>query len=276
MHQIFRSVIKPALLICLCYLIFMRIICPYAVIFAIGIIYWIPRILISYLNRVYPQILTHNPLSKNIALTFDDVPYNGTDNLEKICDILEKNNMRGTFFIMSDNVNDAVTKKLIDIVKRGHQLGNHGRKDIMHYLLDDIELFNEIVMCDDIIKCIYRQADIPLPKIMLYRPGCGLFNDQMIKIAEGLGYKLALGSVYPNDPLVRIPIINYYYLKWHIINGDIVILHDRDWTISPKFMQWKFSQSNVSPEYISMLEMLMYDLQSNNLKSVTVDNLFNL
>jgi hypothetical protein len=92
-----------------------------------------------------------------------------------------------------------------------------------------------------------------LPKKMFYRPGCGLFNQRMIEITESLNYNLALGTVYPNDPVVCSSIINYYYLICHIEKGDIVILHDRKWTAP-------------------MLQWLLPWMISKSLKSVILDD----
>ena len=72
-----------------------------------------------------------------------------------------------------------------------------------------------------------------------------------------MNYKLTLGSVYPNDPIVRSSFINYWYLRTHIQGGDIVILHDRKWTPN-------------------MLTMLLKYMKDNNLVSVTVDQLLHM
>lgn len=52
----------------------------------------------------------------------------------------------------------------------------------------------------------------------------------MLRIVEAAGYKLALGSVYPSDPIVFSNYLNYLYLIAHIEPGDVIILHDRRWT----------------------------------------------
>lgn len=71
-----------------------------------------------------------------------------------------------------------------------------------------------------------------LPKKMFYRPGCGLLNQRVIDLAKSYNYTVALGSVYPNDPVFRIPWINYHYVRAHLEPNDVVIMHDRKWTPS--------------------------------------------
>jgi len=232
--------------------------------------YWMPKSIILSLGKFYPMILTHTQKSiidsnknnkvKQIALTFDDVPYSKDGSFREIIKLLDKHNMKGTFFVISNNVNETSRKLLVDIVKNGHQLGNHGKKDIMHFKLNKENLTKEIMDCDKLIKSIYSEANVDQPKTMLYRPGCGFFNNMMLNLCEELNYILTLGSVYPYDPAIQFPIINYLYLKYHIssseIINDIVILHDRSWTPS-------------------MLDMFLDYMIQNNISSTTVQNLLN-
>ncbi len=224
--------------------------------------YWLPKcFFVKLLNHSYPDVVTHSNnniednVIKNVALTFDDVPYHGTTNLEKIVTILDKYNMKGTFFVISDYASDDNTKKmLISMVKNGHQLANHGKSNSMHLILPHNVLKDEISNCDHLIKEIYFSAKIDLPSKMFYRPGCGAFNQRVIDLAQSHNYKLALGSVYPNDPVIRSSWINYYYIISHIEENDVVIMHDRKWTPF-------------------MLEKLLEFMQKKSFKSVSMTDL---
>lgn len=219
-----------------------------------SIYYWLPKWLFLnlFLEKYYPQIITRNPnVTNKIALTFDDAPYGYH---QEIIKLLDKFNMKGTFFVISDSINDRNKQVLIDAIKNGHQLGNHGKTNSMHALKTQKSLENEIDICDMKIKEIYDEAQIKVPTMMVYRPGCGLFNKKMLNMINSKNYTLALGSVYPNDPMFRSSLINYFYLIKHIENGDVVILHDRKWTIP-------------------LLEMLLPWLQKKSLVSVTLEKL---
>lgn len=225
-------------------------------------VYWLPKcFFVKSLNHMYPSVLTHQKNNdddtntmKQIALTFDDVPYYGTKNLEKLVALLDKHNMKGTFFVISDYASDVDTKKiLVEIVKNGHQLANHGKTNSMHLMLSQKKLEEEIIHCDHLIKEIYFMANVELPR-MFYRPGCGAFNQRVIDLAESHNYTLALGSVYPNDPVMRFSWINYHYIVAHLEKNDVVIMHDREWT--PK-----------------MLEMLLEYMKKESFKSVTLSKL---
>jgi peptidoglycan/xylan/chitin deacetylase (PgdA/CDA1 family) len=205
------------------------------------IFYRIPKIIIKIFEYYYPNILFRNKKSNRIALTFDDVPYDKNTNMELIINKLNKYDMKGTFFIISDYVNEDNINVLIKAVKDGHQLGNHGKTNSMHALKTFPELQIEIQTCDRLIKSIYNIANVELPKTMVYRPGCGLFHSTMIDIVREKGYVLTLGSVYPHDPIVPFSFINYYNLISTIEQGDIVILHDRLWTneyLLDNLLQW--------------------------------------
>ena len=63
---------------------------------------------------------------KVISLTFD-INWAEKDNLESILKIMDKYNVKGTFFIMGGwvNYNEENVKKLIEINEGGHEIGNH-------------------------------------------------------------------------------------------------------------------------------------------------------
>jgi len=194
------------------------------------VFYWLPKcIFIKNLKKLFPHILFNNKNKNNqIALTFDDVPYDATTFL-KIVALLDQYNMKGTFFVISDYITDTNIQQLVNMVRNGHQLCNHGKTNSMHALKSETSLYEEINICNEKINQIYRLAGIVPPVKKFYRPGCGIVSPTINKMCNDK-YIITLGSVYPNDPIFCIPYWNYLYLKWHISSGDIVILHDREWT----------------------------------------------
>lgn len=225
----------------------------------IFIFYWIPKcVVIDLIELLYPKIFMRNLYSKYVALTFNNVPHESHESHEsheEIIKILDQNLMKGTFFIVSDNINEKNIKIFVDAVKNGHQLANHGKTNTVHYLKNKRDLAKEILDCDIKIREIYTLAGTSLPEYMFYRPGYGLFGPQMLEIVKNLGYKLAMGSVYPNDTIIINPTINYHYLINHIERGDIIIMHDRKWTskMLPDLLEW---------------------MKWNQIESITLDKLF--
>ncbi len=238
----------------LCLLGYFKVISVKYVLLTILFIYWIPKwFFIKLLNTTHPNIITHNKhIEKTVSLTFDDMPYGYHT---EIIELLNKYNMKGTFFVISSQITANNIDIFVNAVKLGHQLANHGKTNSMHALKDTTALQQEIDHCDKVIRQIYELAQIPPPINMYYRPGCGAFTNNMLKVVKERDYKLALGSVYPNDPMIPSGTLNYYYLINHIEHGDVVILHDRKWTIS-------------------LLKKLLPWMHNNNFTSVTLDGLF--
>ena len=206
-------VIEIAIILPLFILYMLNYIPGYIPALSVTLLYWIPKcIFINLIEYLYPEVKTRNVKGQKISLTFDDVPY-GSE--EEIVNILNKYNMKSTLFVISSEINSVSREVLIKAVKEGHELGNHGKTNSMHYLKSNSRLEEEIQHCDKTINEIYRLAGIKRPEKKYYRPGCGLFGKEMIKVATELGYELVLGSVYPNDPVVRSSTINYYYLIYN-------------------------------------------------------------
>jgi peptidoglycan/xylan/chitin deacetylase (PgdA/CDA1 family) len=239
----------------------------------ISIMYWLPKcIIVNTLEYFNPNILTRNKPKynqeiKRVALTFDDVPYGSS--FDEIVKVFDDHKMKASFFVISDYITNENEAKLIECINSGHQLCNHGKTNSMHALKSEFNLTNEIMICDAKIKELYDKSNNKFNKIddnndtgkykqhtytKIYRPGCGLFTSKMLTVLDKLNYKLALGSVYPNDPFIISSTINYYYLINHLEDGDIVILHDRKWTAP-------------------MLKWLLKWISENNFESVTLNEL---
>jgi peptidoglycan/xylan/chitin deacetylase (PgdA/CDA1 family) len=177
---------------------------------------------------LFPEILLRKQ-NKNIYLTFDDVPYN-KHTFTNILNELAKYNIRATFFVIGSYITPNNCDMLVNAVKQGHALGNHGFFDhniVTHALMSEDDLIKEINNTDYAIRSIYRKASINLPDQLYFRPGSMLLTRSILRIVKSLSYKIALGSVYPYDSYITNPIINFRYLINHIKGGDIVILHDR-------------------------------------------------
>lgn len=228
--------------------------------FTLITIYWMPKRILYQLKNLYPAVIFNNTdykniLSRSISLTFDDVPYDNSV-FNKIVDRLDQYDYKATFFVIGTNrsITSEQKKSLVKAIKNGHQIGNHGITNSQHIMKDNLTLGEEIIQCDYLIKKLYQMAGVSLPRNMVYRPGCGFFNQRMINLVTNLDYKVVLGSVYPHDPISRSVSLNSWFITKHISHGDIVILHDRDWTIK-------------------LLDKLLPELSRNKYQSITLDDL---
>lgn len=176
------------------------------------------------------NIVTDNK-QKKIVLTIDDVPHD-YNTFNKIINILKKHDVKCTFFVISSYVNNETKKLLIEAVKNGCHLGNHGAHDVMHAKLNNKQLNNEITECDMKLTQIYNEANVKLPKQKWFRPGCGFMNDTIYEYCKTNNYKIVLGSNYPSDPQIKLGMLNNMYVLKNLTDGDIVILHEREWTVN--------------------------------------------
>nr|POE56361.1 putative 30.6 kda protein in fuma 3'region [Quercus suber] len=194
------------------------------------ILYKPPGFVIKYLQRRSPEVLFHVAPPENrqlLALTIDDTPSEFTGN---ILELLKANDARATFFVIGGQVSGR-EDILADIVRNGHELGNHAMHDEPSLRKSTPDLAAEINQVDAMIEAAYKAAGTDR-RAHYFRPGSGVFSDRILKVAEQAGYRTVLGSVYPHDPF-----ISYFWINaWHILSmirpGSVVICHDRrSWTL---------------------------------------------
>jgi len=191
-----------------------------------GTAYWIPKWLLFVGDMLFPDVITRCS-NKDVALTIDDVPSATT---AELLQIIDQHAVPATLFVISGQVRETDKQLLINAVKSGHALGNHGHFDRMHARLSTEEFKKEVLACDKLINEIYNAAKI-IRSCKLFRPGCGVFTTNMLRILTNMGYTVVLGSVYPHDVAIRSNIINSWFIRRKLEPSHIIILHDRVWTL---------------------------------------------
>jgi hypothetical protein len=132
--------------------------------------------------------------------------------------------------------------------------GNYGKTNSIHAMKNMNDFNIEINDCHKKIKQIYLKANVKMPKQNFFKPGYKLFHQKMLNAIVEKEYVLTLGSVY-NLLMTPFGFVNYYYLVSHISSGDIVILHNKSWTIN-------------------MIDDLGKWLKQKNVISVKLDDMF--
>ncbi|MFL0247903.1 polysaccharide deacetylase family sporulation protein PdaB [Candidatus Clostridium stratigraminis] len=132
----------------------------------------------KFLYRELP-IYNVDTKDKKVALTFD-VSW-GDDNTPKLLDILDKYNIKATFFLVGAWIddNEALVK---DMVKRGHELGNHTNKHPDINKISKEKLIEEIMTCDAKILSVTGEGT------KLFRFPEGTYNDNAIKTVKATGH----------------------------------------------------------------------------------------
>lgn len=129
-------------------------------------------------NRNLP-IYCVDTKDKKIAMSFD-VSW-GNDNTEKILDILDKYNVKATFFLVGGWV-DENPDKVKEIFKRGHEIGNHSNKHPDMTKVSKERIIQEIDINDAKIRQLTGEGT------KLFRFPEGSFNDTSVQIASGTGH----------------------------------------------------------------------------------------
>ena len=152
-----------------------------------------------------------------IALTFDDGPsaqYTG-----EILDILQKYNVKATFFVIGNNAEQhpALLKR---VIAEGHEVGNHTYSHPHLQKMDAPTLADELCRAD---KAFRKLAGI---SPTLFRPPEGVMTPAVKTAAERGGYRLVLWTIDTRDwahnntdNIIRL-------VDEQATDGAIVLFHD--------------------------------------------------
>lgn len=116
---------------------------------------------------------------KQVAISFDAAW--GADDTDTLLDILERNNVKATFFLCGywvDKYPDEVKK----IYEAGHDIGNHSNTHPHSSQLSLEENKENIMACHDKIRSLLNYD------AFLYRPPFGEYNDTVLNAAKECGY----------------------------------------------------------------------------------------
>ena len=156
------------------------------------------------------------PEKKVIALTFDDGPW--PNSTAKVLDILKKNNIKGTFFVVGQNVKNYpdLTKR---VVTDGHVIANHTWHHWYHHMNAQAAAY-EVANTGDII---YKTTGV---KTSLFRPPGGNMRNGVAAYAKSNKYAIIMWSADSMDysrPAVPRLMNNIFR---EAKPGGIVLMHD--------------------------------------------------
>ena len=173
------------------------------------------RRVLDYVSR---HLVCNVPLQqRRIALTFDDGP--SPVQTPRLLRLLDEHRARATFFLIGRNV-ERWPHLAADIVRRGHEVGNHSHNHLLLPLLPRGTLLREMQRAGAVIHA----ATGVRPH--LFRPPMGWFNRRMLQTLAEHGYRPVLGDVYPQDTLRPGSAVIVDRILARVAPGSIVILHD--------------------------------------------------
>lgn len=178
-------------------------------------------------GQICPEaVYSLEPSEKVVALTIDDGPdeiRTGTANTTRqILQVLSKHQSHATFFLISSRITPESQPLVEQMVREGHELGNHLRTDYASVKLP-LKTFEAAV---DEADLKIRSAANAKTSVSWLRPGGGFCNKQMAKIIRQKNYKAALGSIWPYDTLISSTQFSIWQILSNVRPGAIIILHD--------------------------------------------------
>ncbi|MFA5523369.1 MAG: polysaccharide deacetylase family protein [Tissierellales bacterium] len=149
----------------------------------------------------------------------------GNEYIPSMIDIFGENGIKITFFVTGKwaEKNPEMLKMMYD---SGHEIGNHGYFHRDYNTLNYEDNRKEIHKADQIIS---ETLGI---KSLYFAPPSGAFNNETIKAANDLGYKLIMWSIDTIDwrkDSTRDKIISRVVGKHH--NSAIVLMHPKEETL---------------------------------------------
>jgi peptidoglycan/xylan/chitin deacetylase (PgdA/CDA1 family) len=167
-----------------------------------------PRIFRPLFGKV---IWRKNPSEKVIYLTFDDGPV--PEVTPQVLDILDIYGWKATFFCVGENV-QKYPELYADILKRGHNVGNHSFNHIKGYEYSTIEYVDNVKKAAQFIDS------------KLFRPPYGRIKWNQIK-ALRKNYEIVMWDVITHDYNKNLCVDDVFKnVKCNLRKGSIVVFHD--------------------------------------------------
>lgn len=154
---------------------------------------------------------------KKIAISFDAAW--GSEYTDEILDILNKNNVKATFFLVGNWV-DKYPDKVKKINEMGHEIGNHSTTHPHFTQLNDHKTKEEILLTSDKIKSITGKGT------NVFRPPFGDYNSQVIKTIKDTGHYTIQWDVDSLDWKNPGEEAIFNRVTKKVTNGSIVLFHN--------------------------------------------------
>lgn len=162
-----------------------------------------------------------NAQRKNVSLMFN--VYENTQTVNEIIDILNKKQVKATFFVGGCWADDN-QQTLNRIVNEGHEIANHGYFHKDHKKLSYDLNKQEIELTGKIIKGLCGVSP------NLFAPPSGSFSETTLSVAEELGYKVIMWSKDTIDWRDSDLSLIFKRATKNLTNGDLVLMHPKPHT----------------------------------------------
>lgn len=183
-----------------------------------------------------------------VALTFDDGP--DPEVTPQVLDLLDEAGVRASFFCIGwrARAHPALCR---EIVRRGHQVENHGDAHANHFAL-----FGPRRMRADILAAQHTLSELCEREPRFFRATAGLRNPFLDPVLAELDLELAAWTRRGFDTRCADPAIIHHRLRNNLAAGDILLLHDGN----------SRHDQHGRPVILGVLPRLLADLRAAELK----------
>ncbi|MBZ0328487.1 MAG: polysaccharide deacetylase family protein [Altibacter sp.] len=202
-------------------------------------------------NYHLPSLNKNKHMTENwVSITFDDGP--NPQFTPAVLSLLKKHEAKATFFCVGKNL-ESHPEIVQQILSEGHTIGNHTYSHAYAFgFFSSEKVVQELEQTNKVVKDTLGLA------LKLYRPAFGITNPNIKKALKVTGLTSIGWSKRSFDTTMLSEAIIFKRITRNLQKGDIILLHDS------------------SKKTIAVLEQLLLFLQTNHLKSVTVDQLLNI
>lgn len=167
-------------------------------------------------NRLLPIYSTKQD-SKKISISFDAAW--GNEDTEQLISILNKYNIKATFFIVGEWV-DKYPESVKALFDAGMEIANHSDKHPNMTKLSKEDMKNEIISCNNKIKTITGKSPA------LFRAPYGAYNNSLIEVLSSLNMYCIQWDVDSLDWKNLTADQIYSKVTGKIKSGSIVLFHN--------------------------------------------------
>ncbi|EFG90141.1 putative polysaccharide deacetylase family sporulation protein PdaB [Clostridium carboxidivorans P7] len=154
---------------------------------------------------------------KKIALTFD-VSW-GTDNTDKILQVLDKYNVKATFFLVGGWI-DQYPEKVKSIYEKGHEIGNHSDRHPDMTKISRDKIIEEIDINDSKIRKLTGEGT------KLFRCPEGSYNNLVVQTVKDTNHYCIQWDVDSIDWKEEGANLEYERVVKKVKNGSIILFHN--------------------------------------------------
>jgi len=207
-----------------------------------------------YDASVFPEVKGY------VALTIDDAPNRlgrEASMLPEVMELLRKHDASATFMVMGKFV-EGNEADLVDLLRDGHELGNHGMVD-RPYHKDSNSSFSEAVEeCSCRIRALQREAQV-MEDVRWFRAPHGKYTSEMSATLQQKGLTNVMCDTYACCPVIQDSNFIGGLLAERANHGSIILIHMPE----KGFRDWCFVA----------MQRLLEDLNQRGLRVVTVSEL---